>query len=472
MSLVIEGPPEGIQSLLLPIDPEQPAGHFDSENETYQAIDQEMVKLGGLHEAGIDWAYIDTASCLYLTTQCKHFRILGHLHVVWLRTRQWTHWVDALDLLAGLIEGYWDSAHPKPGPTGYLAKRKQVRRLLENLEKALPALERSSFAPIHQWGAEQALASLRRSALAAKLDQEAIEALQRQLERYSKGGPAPQAEPVPASPNNVLGQAFFVSPGPLPSGNEREQRRVLLNMAEQINQQDPYEPTGYQLRRFGLWSHLQAAPAITRERRTELMAVPRDIVETYQQALINNALEPALLLRIEKSVAASPYWLNGSYLAANVASRLAMDAVAAAIRQSCERFVCRLPALMELCFSDGTPFADTQTQAWIRGGDKDGASSGPVQEYAVLREELVSQIDTAGVEVVLSRVQALLASDDAPRHRAYATVIAADLLASRGLSWLADDLYANVARQMRDISAEAWEPQLYQKTIASSAYKD
>ncbi|WP_439899436.1 type VI secretion system domain-containing protein, partial [Pseudomonas gingeri] len=160
---------------------------------------------------------------------------------------------------------------------------------------------------------------------------------------------------MPASPNNVLGQAFFVSPEPLPSGNEREQRRVLLNMAEQINQQAPYEPTGYQLRRFGLWSHLQAAPAITRERRTELMAVPRDIVETYQQALITNALEPALLLRIEKSVAASPYWLNGSYLAANVASRLAMDAVAAAIRQSCERFVCRLPALMELCFSDGTP---------------------------------------------------------------------------------------------------------------------
>ncbi|WP_025856738.1 type VI secretion system protein TssA [Pseudomonas sp. CHM02] len=465
MSLVIDVPADTVKLLLTPIDPEQPAGHFDVEDETYQAIDQEMVKLGGLREGDIDWPYIDEASRQYLATQCKHWRILGHLQVVWLRTRQWARWADALGLIAGMVELYWDSAYPKPGPTGYLNKRKQVQRLLGELVQVLPTLERSSFEPAYQAAAELALANLQRCVESAKLDPAPLDALQRQLDKYSE--PVVATEPARAATSgSALESAFFPSLKPQAPSNEREQRRAVLNMAEQINQQDPYDPTGYQLRRFGLWSHLRTAPPITRDRRTELTAVPKDIVDGYQDALNHNAIEPNLLLRIEKSVCASPYWLRGSYLAAQVASRLAMEEVAAAIRQTCERFVCRLPALLELCFSDGTPFVDAQTQAWITGADQAQATSSPVQEYAGLRDELTTQLNTEGVEVVLLRLQDLHATHDTPRQRSYATVIAADLLASRGLSWLADDLYASVARLMRETTAQGWEPELYRKVAA------
>ena len=142
-----------------------------------------------------------------------------------------------------------------------------------------------------------------------------------------------------------------------------------------------------------------------------------------------------------------------------------MEEVAAAIRQTCERFVCRLPALLELCFSDGTPFVDAQTQAWISGADQAQITGTPIQEYAGLRDELATQLNTEGVEVVLLRLQELHATQDAPRQRSYATVIAADLLASRGLSWLADDLYASVARLMRETTAQGWEPELYRKVV-------
>ncbi|WP_421558417.1 type VI secretion system protein TssA [Pseudomonas canadensis] len=462
MSLVIDVPADTVKLLLTPIDPEQPAGHFDVEDETYQAIDQEMVKLGGLRESDIDWPYIDEASRQYLATQCKHWRVVAHLQVVWLRTRQWARWADALSLLAGMVELYWDSAYPKPGPTGYLNKRKQVQRLLGELGQVLPTLERSSFEPAYQAAAELALANLQRCAESAKLDPAPLDALQRQLDKYSE--PVVATEPARAATSgSVLESAFFSSPKPQAPSNEREQRRAVLNMAEQINQQDPYDPTGYQLRRFGLWSHLRTAPPITRDRRTELTAVPKDIVDGYQDALNHNAIEPNLLLRLEKSVCASPYWLRGSYLAAQVASRLATEEVAGAIRQTCERFVCRLPALLELCFSDGTPFVDAQTQAWITGADQAQTTGSPVQEYAGLRDELTTQLNTEGVEVVLLRLQDLHATHDAPRQRSYATVIAADLLASRGLSWLADDLYTSVARLMRETTAQGWEPELYRK---------
>lgn len=465
MSLVIDVPADIVKRLLTPIDPGQPAGHFDLEDETYQAIDQEMVKLGGLREGDIDWPYIDEASRQYLAIQCKHWRIIGHLQAVWLRTRQWARWADALGLIAGMVELYWDSAYPKPGPTGYLNKRKQVQRLLGDIGRVLPTLERSSFEPAYQAAAELALANLQRCVESAKLDPAPLDALQRQLDKYSEPVVATEPSRV-ATSGNALDSAFFTSPKPQAPSNEREQRRALLSMAEQINQQDPYDPTGYQLRRLGLWSHLRTAPLITRDRRTELTAVPKDIVDGYQDALNHNALDPNLLLRVEKSVCASPYWLRGSYLAAQVASRLAMEQVAAAIRQTCERFVCRLPALLELCFSDGTPFVDAQTQAWITGADQTQATGSPVQEYASLRDQLTTQLNTEGVEVVLLRLQDLHATHDAPRQRSYATVIAADLLASRGLAWLANDLYASVARLKRDTTAQDWEPELFRKVAA------
>lgn len=137
--------------------------------------------------------------------------------------------------------------------------------------------------------------------------------------------------------------------------------------------------------------------------------------------------------------------------------------MAAAIRQSCERFVCRLPVLTQLCFSDGTAFVDAQTQAWISGGDQATASDQTARELSGLRDELHDQLAREGIEVVLMRLQQLHSTSDDPRQRNYATVIAADLLASRGLSWLAGDLYASVARQMRELTAQAWEPALYRK---------
>ena len=150
-------------------------------------------------------------------------------------------------------------------------------------------------------------------------------------------------------------------------GNERESRRAVLNMAELINEQDPYDPTGYQLRRFGLWAHIQAAPPTKQGNRTELMAVPQDIAGDYEEAIAGTSIDAALLLRIEKSVTACPFWIRGSFLAATAATRLAMGEVAEAIRAATARFVQRMPALQQLCFSDGRVFVDDQCLAWLRG---------------------------------------------------------------------------------------------------------
>lgn len=193
------------------------------------------------------------------------------------------------------------------------------------------------------------------------------------------------------------------------------------------------------------------------------MSVPLDITRVYEEAIASTAIDPALLQRIEKSVTACPFWVRGSFLAATVALRLAMGEVAEAIRSATARFVQRMPALQQLCFSDGMVFVDDQSLAWLKGTQGPSAQGSTPQEFGGLREELISQLETAGVEAVLLRLQALQADFRAPRERCHTTVIAADLLAARGVSWLAQDLCASVARTMQKTTASAWEPAVFQR---------
>ncbi|TFF39376.1 type VI secretion system protein TssA [Pseudomonas sp. RIT623] len=467
MSLVAEVNAQEITRLLAPIDAQAPVGLFDVEDETYQAIDQEMVKLGGLQASTIDWAYIEEASRQYLAQQCKHLRIVAHLSAAWLRSGCWERWGFTLALLAGMVERYWEVAHPKPGPKGFLGKRKLVGLVLDRLNEALPRLDRYTFTPVHAAVAQEALQRLQQQQAVAQLDgaflNDVDRLLRKQAEQASGAGEPAAAKPSSATTESAPLAEIIATPMPRVSlGSERESRRAVLAMAELINQQDPYDPTGYQLRRFGLWAHIQAAPQIKQGNRTELMAVPLDIASDYEEAIAGTAIDAALLQRIEKSVTACPFWVRGSFLAASAATRLAMGEVAEAIRAATARFVQRMPALQQLCFSDGRSFVDDQSMAWLRGAVGQ-AQAESAHEFAGLREELAGQLDAGGVEPVLLKLQAMQADLRAPRERCHTTVIAADFLAARGVSWLAQDLCASVARTMQHTTAAVWEPEVFQR---------
>ena len=468
MPVVVQVSGDEVSWLLKPIEPAVPVGLFDVEDETYQAIDQEMVKLGGLQESSIDWAYIEEASRQYLGQQCKHLRIVAHLSVAWLRSGCWERWGFTLALLAGMVESYWESSHPKPGPKGFLGKRKLVGLVLNRLSDALPRLDRFTYTPVHATAAQHALTRLQKQQDAAQLDAGVMHELECLLRKHAElagdGGEIAAAQtPVTSIKPTPLADVIATPMPRVSIGNERETRRAVLSMAEFINQQDPYDPTGYQLRRFGLWAHIQVAPQTKQGNRTELMAVPQDIAGDYEEAIAGSAIDAALLLRIEKSVTACPYWIRGSFLAATAATRLAMGEVAEAIRAATARFVQRMPALQQLCFSDGRVFVDDQSLAWLKGTQGASDQGAAAHEFVSLREELVSQLETGGVEPVLLKLQGMQAGFHAPRERCHTTVIAADLLAARGVSWLARDLCAGVARTMQETAASAWEPEVFQR---------
>ncbi|MDR0183455.1 type VI secretion system protein TssA [Lysobacter arvi] len=455
--------------LLAPITPELPVGTFDEDDAVYQRLDTEMAKLGGLRQSSLDWTQVESDAIAYLSTLAKHVRVLGYLVAAWTRSGDATAWVRSVRLLAGWTEHYWVDAYPRPGPAGLTAKRKQWTIMLERLTQGLKSLRVDTVTDSVREHAAAALQQLEQAAAKQGLDAADIVALRGAFVRAAEGAKqAAFAPPTPkptSSGSDTLGPEFFSTRSDLPLGDERETRKLFLKLAEFINQQDAFDPTGYLLRRYGLWSHLHAAPPVKREQRTELVGVPVDVSAPYQDALATRTTSPGLLLRVEKSVAASPFWLRGSFLAARIAQQLEMEDVATAVRIATHRFLLRLPRLRELAFADGTPFVDDETFAWIAASPASAnhasvpaAVAGSLND---LRAELGSDAATLPVETLLQRLQRVQGSAAAPRERAFATVLAADVLAERGLAWLARDLHAGVLQAMDATAASVWDRDTY-----------
>lgn len=456
-------PPLDLKALMAPLDDRHPAGAFDPEDELFNSIDDEMIKLGGLQERSIDWAFVDEGAQRFLSHQCKHFRMAGHLIMARLRLCNWHGWADAAAVLAGMVERYWESGYLKPGAAGYLNKRRLVSQCLERLGAGLQSLD--GYAENYHQAGQQALDTLHACAELTKLDVAELSRLEAKLRQHAESKRAPElVEQVVdlTAKREVVTDAFFV-PLQAHPGNERENRRSLLSAAEIITRQDAYDPTGYLLRRFALWAHLTQAPSTRKANRTELMAVPKDIADRYGEVLSAGNIDPALLQKVERSVAASPYWLRGSFLSARIAGQLEMPRVAEAIRLAAERFVTRLPALAKLEFADGRPFVDGDTQAWLSGSEQ-GAENAYVAsglEYSAVADELRTLLASGGVEVMLRSLESLKQRKNDVRHGCHVMAIAAELLASRGLEWLAEGLYARAHSVMEGATARAWEPELF-----------
>ena len=93
---------------------------------------------------------------------------------------------------------------------------------------------------------------------------------------------------------------------------------------------------------------------------------------------------------------------------------------------------------------------------------RDTTPRGATATLAGLQGELkLEQLAGQGVEAMLRHLQSMQTTASPPRDRHLASIAAADVLDARGLTWLARDLYAGVAEEMRRRTASEWEPDVF-----------
>ncbi|MBP5980082.1 MAG: type VI secretion system protein TssA [Halomonas sp.] len=456
-----------------------PVGEPLEDSGDYLALDEEMMKIGSLQHASVEWETAETLAIRMLSERGKDLKVLGHLMHCMQHGGNGVRFALSLRLLArSIAQPWWESAYPFAGKRGEKLRPRLFQQFIQRSVKLAANLDFQN-ADDEFDACQVSLDELQRQVAEKSLPAQTVDELVRQFnaQRPAKNS-APATEKAQAEPTKTqsavsqenLPAAPATAKAPelrLEAGNERSNRQALLKMAEFLSEQSPGEPLVYRVRRYAVWSSIQALPAAKDNGKTELAPVSADRIAEYREALSRGG-DSELWQRIENSLALSPYWLEGHRLSAGLAKHLGHPRCADAIRDETQRFVERLPGIDSLTFNNGVAFVDDETTRWLHSstGNSNAAGGGNDAWQAGL-EEAREAAQGGDIGAALKVLDHGLSSARSPRESAYWRLASAELLSEAGLESLAQQHYCTLHQMVMELALEQWEPALVSRLKAA-----
>ena len=448
------------QRLLAVLSDELTVSAVSADDPLWEKTETELVKLGSLAhgEVSLDAVALD---CLtLLETRTKDMRVLVQLVRCLQHPATAASWSAALVLMDDWLSAYWTRAWPA-SPAHKQRLMVQMVRRFEGAQSRL--CERATKSELEEvkvliqvlartWGVLMPDQDSLFDGLLSTL-QRAARHLQAQSQDNAECLPSP-ALPAAASPEPVTRNDRMTLN--IDNADERAWQQTLLKVADRLTEQHSGEAVGYRLRRYAIWHTITSAPVVSRGNRTPLAAVSPDRVSEYEAALAH--ADTALWRQTETSLTLSPYWFDGHWLSAQMATVQGFADVAQAIRDELLHLLHRLPALRTLTFSDDTPFLSSRCEQWLRTAETEREGTGGDVNAAIsaCREE-------QGINAALALLEDHIRSQSEPREAFYAGLMLAELLDAEGLTNLAEMHYRQLWQQAQQLSLELWEPGLVKR---------
>lgn len=290
----------------------------------------------------------------------------------------------------------------------------------------------------------------------------------------SAGQPAPESGPsVPSTPP----PGRTLAPQASAPQDAKAARLALadaaLTFAALAGREDPADPWVWRATRLGAWIKVRGLPP---DEGGRTMIPPPE--QAVKNSLLNLVAEGRYLeaaQAAEEQVTSALFWLDPHRVTAKALESLGADYAAAlsALRAEMRVFLAWLPGVELLTFSDGTPFADPETRAWLasltaphtaRLGTahpvQGEAAAGHGDELDKAREEAEKRFankDVAGALDLLGQAERR-AADGPLRLR---LVLAQMSLLGRAGHWpVAVSLAEAVAGEVERRGLEDWDPNL------------
>lgn len=437
-------------------------------------LNEEIMKVGTLQHGNVDWQAIQEKSIWYLLNVKKDFRILSYLILTLQNNLTPQTFLVSLDLLCKFARIYWESGDTKKNKNGSIFKQKIIKQVLER------SLENSRKLEFYESDLEllPQIAPLQRDLDALVKEKEVpfvsmalmFNSIKNGLElltEVEKKHDSKSKTKKQATSDSEKRETFHKNEpalGALNLTSDREVKQAYLKLAKYTNEVSPENSLGYRVRRFGLWHSIQNVPPVNKKGVTEMTSVPADRVSEYKD-LVTTQPSKELLERIEHTIVTSPFWLTGSYLAAECANNLAYRQLSEVIREETQIFVNRVPGLLDGCFSDGTPFADEETKKWLVMEKIEVDDS----ENHILISSTVSQDDyeklyvNQGLEFVLNKINVALENSKEPREAFHLKLLYAGFLMKSGLFVLAQEQLSTLLDTVSYMGVIDWEPSFFYK---------
>lgn len=477
-----------------PIPGPAPAGRDARYDPEYTELQAEIDKLSSLTQSEeVQWSKVVELAAGILALKAKDLLAAVYLAVGLQENRGFEGLQIGTEVLRDLVANHWEDGFPT---------KKRLRGRINAFswwqEKTLERLKgRMNDPPIPAESRDRLIAEVKElDQLLAELlpDLTPMRELLNQLQRLpviaadepatatpaagSEPTPAtrPQPDPTEAPSNQASGQATPPSPPEDAAAAGKALAAAALAFAGLGRGENPSDPWPWKASRLAAWLKLKALPPAGGGQTmipAPDQAVKRAILTQLEAGKLLEAAQAA-----EEHFTGAIFWLDLQRIIARALGSLGADYQLAheAVCTETRLLLKRLSGLEQLCFADGTPFADPETKAWLTSlsTEVEPSSSRPADDgqpqanaAGVLHQatELFTHKQEAKALDLVSR--AIEQSPDGPA-RMRLRLGQMNLLCRGGRYAMAAALAEAVCREIDDRGLETWDPALTLESLLAA----
>jgi type VI secretion system protein VasJ len=236
--------------------------------------------------------------------------------------------------------------------------------------------------------------------------------------------------------------------------------KYLGEASQKLADLDPYHPLAIGLNRFGARGALLSLPQA--QGQTTLIAPP-PMAEVQSFNTVCDAGNPQGVASFcEGRLATYPFWLDLDRQSALAYG--AMGPIAASMRSAVIdevlAFVKRLPGVERLTFSDGTPFADEATKAWLATCLAERAGGGATDKFSEAKKQANESVGSGDSEGAVTVLQDFLSSTRSGRDQFRARVALVEMALGLKKDLDVQPLIDPLLDECERLNLTYWEPEL------------
>ena len=466
-----------------PIPGDNPFGTNINYDPDFDLVKNEIAKL-----AGTDYDAIEKAAKKILKEKSKDIRVLSFLSFSYLKSDNWEPFSDIFDGLGTLVEQNYDALYPDRDR----AKQLAIKWLAEERYTLLLEEKKPTEADYEHIARMLAGLTKIKPILEAKFPEgspfpSVLYKFVQQWERTCKPKPKVETPPppppqtatprqtaeqpqgaTPAAPQSSASPAASSAGAPAEAMETPKQAQMAIRRAGQfLLEKERDKSMGYRIMRAVRWDLLDKLPPA--EAGKIKLEGPNPQQRAYFQKLLAEKDWKTILEKGEAAFTggALHFWLDLQRMVATAGKELGPEynQVHAAILIETALLCKRLPDLVNLQFSDGTPFCDDATKDWIAtevqsaAGSGSGSGSAAIADPLVEEQREINKLTSAGqIEGALSLVKKHLRSSSNVRDNFRRAVSIAGLLLKAKQPDIAVTLLEELEQTIERHGLAIWDP--------------
>jgi type VI secretion system protein VasJ len=478
------------EALLLPISSQTPGGVEPRETPQYEAVFAEIERLTSPSaDRQPDWPKVEVQSTELLKTVSKDFMVASWLSAAWIEKSGIDGLSAGLGLFAGLLKTYWETGFP---PVKRLRGRRNA--VVWWTDRVTAWLGNTTFAALPLETHTLIVGRIQEiDRMFAEVDPEAppLHELVNLIKRLDVIDPPvqPSAQDVGAQQGTTAPSAGGASSttgaatvkaaiattsaadpqlGSLSKvANSDDLVSALGSVFEYLGEAsqkladlDPYNPLSIGLNRFGARGALFSLPQVQGQ-ATLINPPPMAEMQSFETVCAAGNLQGVTSF-CEGRLATYPFWLDLDRQSALAYGAMgpAASTMRSAVIDEVLAFVKRLPGIERLTFSDGTPFADEATKAWIATCQAERLGGGATDKFAAAKKQANESVGSGDSDAAVAALQDFLSNTRSGRDQFRARVALAELALGLKKDLDVQPLIDPLLEECERLNLTYWEPEL------------